>query len=223
MTKKMILLNASPRKNKNTAQMLESVMKGAQEAGAECELIHLTSLNYKGCVSCFACKRTGNTCGGLCIQKDDLRPVLEKILEADALVVGSPIYWHDTTGMFRNFIERLFFPILSYDNADEHGAIKYLDKKMPTAVVYTMNMPSEYYNVFNYHIILEPVRKQMETFFGSCEQLEARNTWQFFPDYSKFDAKAVDVNQKQWIRDNQWPKDLQAAYELGKRMIENTD
>ena len=79
MTKKMILLNASPRKNKNTAQMLESVMKGAQEAGAECELIHLTSLNYKGCVSCFACKRTGNTCGGLCIQKDDLRPVLEKI------------------------------------------------------------------------------------------------------------------------------------------------
>ena len=49
MTKKMILLNASPRKNKNTAQMLESVMKGAQEAGAECELIHLTSLNYKGC------------------------------------------------------------------------------------------------------------------------------------------------------------------------------
>ena len=144
----------------------------------------------------------------------------EKILEADALVVGSPIYWHDTTGMFRNFIERLFFPILSYDNADEHGAIKYLDKRMPTAVVYTMNMPSEYYNVFNYHIILEPVRKQMEAFFGSCEQLEARNTWQFFPDYSKFDAKAVDVNQKQWIRDNQWPKDLQAAYELGRRMIE---
>ena len=220
MTKKMILLNASPRKNKNTAQMLESVMKGAQEAGAECELIHLTSLNYKGCVSCFACKRTGNTCGGLCIQKDDLRPVLEKILEADALVVGSPIYWHDTTGMFRNFIERLFFPILSYDNADENGAIKYLDKKMPTAVVYTMNMPSEYYNVFNYHIILEPVRKQMETFFGSCEQLEARNTWQFFPDYSKYDAKAVDVNQKQWIRDNQWPKDLQAAYELGKRLVQ---
>ena len=41
MTKKMILLNASPRKNKNTAQMLESVMKGAQEAGAEVELVNL--------------------------------------------------------------------------------------------------------------------------------------------------------------------------------------
>ena len=56
--------------------------------------------------------------------------------------------------------------------------------------------------------------------FCTKTELEARNTWQFFPDYSKYDAKAVDVNQKQWIRDNQWPKDLQAAYELGRRMIE---
>lgn len=222
MTKKMILLNASPRKNKNTAQMLESVMKGAQEAGAEVELIHLTSLNYKGCVSCMACKRTGNKCGGLCIQKDDLRPVLEKILEADALVVGSPIYWHNTTGMFRNFIERLFFPILSY-NADENGAIKYLDKTMPCGVIYTMNVPPEYYEKFHYATILEPVRRQMQSFFGYCEQLNAMNTWQFYPDYSKYDAAAVDMEQKQWYRDNQWPKDLQAAYELGKRLIEQAE
>ena len=121
MTKKMILLNASPRKNRNTAQMLESVMKGAQEAGAECELIHLTSLNFKGCMSCMACKRTGNKCGGLCIQKDDLRPVLEKILEADALVMGSPIYWSYPTGMFRNVIERLLFPILPLRPRREDG------------------------------------------------------------------------------------------------------
>ena len=107
MTKRMILLNASPRKNKNTAQLLESVMKGAQEAGAECELIHLVGMNFKGCMSCFACKRTGNKCGGLCAYKDELRPVLEKILAADALVMGSPIYWSYPTGMFRNVIERL--------------------------------------------------------------------------------------------------------------------
>ena len=218
----MILLNASPRKNKNTAQMLESVMKGAQEAGAEVELIHLTELNYKGCVSCMACKRTGNKCGGLCIQKDDLRPVLEKILEADALVVGSPIYWHSATGMFRNFIERLFFPILSY-NADENGTIKYLDKKMPCGVIYTMNVTPEYYEKFHYATILDPVRRQMKSFFGYCEQLNALNTWQFYPDYSKYDANAVDLDLKQWYRDNQWPKDLQAAYELGKRLIEKAE
>lgn len=216
---KAIFINGSPRKNKNTAQMLESAMKGAQEAGAEVELIHLQNLQFKGCVSCFACKRKGNTCNGLCIQKDDLQPVLERILQADVLVIGSPIYWSYPTGMFRNFIERLFFPILSY-NADENGAIKYLNKKMPCGVIYTMNVTPEYYEHFHYHEILEPVRRQMESFFGYCEQLNAQNTWQFYPDYSKFDASAVDMEQKQWYRDNQWPKDLQAAYDLGKRLVE---
>ena len=56
---KAIFINGSPRKNKNTAQMLEAAMKGAQEAGAEVEMIHLYGLNYKGCMSCFFCKRKG--------------------------------------------------------------------------------------------------------------------------------------------------------------------
>lgn len=50
---KAIFINGSPRKNKNTAQMLESAMKGAQDAGAEVEMIHLYSLNYKGCMGCY--------------------------------------------------------------------------------------------------------------------------------------------------------------------------
>ena len=220
MTKKVVILNASPRKNKNTAQMLESVMKGAQEAGAEVELIHLMSLNYKGCVSCFACKRKGNTCGGLCIQKDDLKPVLEKILTADALVVGTPIYWAYPTGMFRNFIERLYFPILRYD-VDENGGYmaKYIDKKLKAAIIYTMNVTPDLYEKMNYEAILAPNQLYMKVMFGSCEVLNVHNTWQF-PDYSKYDTNAIDLNMKQWYRDNQWPKDLQAAYELGKRIVE---
>ena len=221
MAKKMILLNASPRKNRNTAQMLESVMKGAQEVGAECELIHLVGLNYKGCVSCMACKRTGNKCGGLCAFKDELRPVLERILQADAFVMGSPIYWSYPTGMFRNVIERLLFPILRYEIDETTGSTaKNIDKKMPTALIYTMNCTPKYYDLFNYGPILAPDQQYMQQMFGSCEVLNAQGTWQFYPDYSKYDASAVDLEEKQWYRDNQWPKDLQAAYELGKRMVE---
>ena len=221
MAKKMILLNASPRKNRNTAQMLESVMKGAQEAGAECELIHLVGLNYKGCVSCMACKRTGNKCGGLCAFKDELRPVLERILQADAFVMGSPIYWSYPTGMFRNVIERLLFPILRYEIDETTGSTaKNIDKKMPTALIYTMNCTPKYYDLFNYGPILAPDQQYMQQMFGSCEVLNAQGTWQFYPDYSKYDASAVDLEEKQWYRDNQWPKDLQAAYELGKRLVE---
>ena len=54
---KAVFINGSPRKNKNTAQMLEAAMKGAQEAGAETELIHLYGLNYKGCMT-YASRKT---------------------------------------------------------------------------------------------------------------------------------------------------------------------
>ena len=221
MTKKMILLNASPRKNKNTAQILESVMKGAQEAGAEAELIHLVSMNFKGCMSCFSCKRTGNKCNGLCAYKDELRPLLEKILQADAFVMGSPIYWSYPTGMFRNVIERLLFPILRYDFDEKTGgASKYIDKRMKTALIYTMNNTPERYDLVNYGTILAPDQQYMEMMFGSCEVLNSFNTWQF-PDYSKYDSSAIDIAEKEWYRDNQFPKDLQGAYELGKRLVES--
>ncbi|MBO4874744.1 MAG: flavodoxin family protein [Bacteroidales bacterium] len=217
---KAIFINGSPRKNKNTAQMLESAMNGAQEAGAEVEMIHLQNLNFKGCVSCFACKRKGNTCSGLCIQKDDLRPVLERILQADVLVVGSPIYWSYPTGMFRNLIERLLFPILRYDKGEKpNTASKYIDKQLKCGLIYTMNNTPERYKLVHYDTILEPDRQYMEMMFGHCEVVNAFNTWQF-PDYSKFDTSAVDVAEKQRFRDNQWPQDLQKAYELGKRLVE---
>ena len=215
-----IFINGSPRKNKNTAQMLESAMKGAQEAGAEVELIHLQNLQFKGCVSCFACKRKGNKCNGLCAQRDDLQPVLERILQADVLVVGSPIYWSYPTGMFRNFIERLLFPILRYDKGEQPGtASKYINKRLQTAIIYTMNCTPERYKLVHYDTILEPDRQYMEMMFGHCEVVNAFNTWQF-QDYSKFDTSAVDVAEKQQVRDHQWPKDLQAAYDLGKRLAE---
>ena len=219
--KKIVILNASPRKDKNTATLLKEVQRGAEEKGAEALYVNLIDLTFSGCHSCFACKRTGNTCNGLCAYKDDLRPVLEKILQADALVIASPIYWSYPTGMFRNVIERLLFPILRYDKGERPGtASKYIDKKMKTALIYTMNVTPEMYKQYGYETILGPDQRYMEMMFGSCEVLNAHNTWQFFPDYEKFDTSAVDLDSKQWYRDNQWPKDLQAAYDLGKRLVE---
>ena len=106
----MILLNASPRKNKNTAQMLESAMKGAEEAGAETELVHLYDLDYKGCKSCFACQLKNAKTDSVCAIRDGLRPLLEKAREADVIVIGSPVYFSYPTGETRSFLERLIFP-----------------------------------------------------------------------------------------------------------------
>ena len=220
MAKKIVIINGSPRLNKNTATLLKEAQRGAESIGAEVEYIDLVKLNFKGCMSCFACKRKGNTCNGLCAWKDDLRPVLESIHQADALIIGSPIYWSYPTGMFRNLMERILFPILRYD-VDENGGYmaKYLDKRMPTALIYTMNVTPENYKLMNYAAILEPNRQHLELMFGSCEVLNAHGTWQF-PDYSKYDASAVDVAEKEWYRENQFPKDKQAAFDLAIRLLQ---
>ena len=93
---KVMLLNGSPRKNWNTAQVLKSAQKGAESVGAETEYIDLYDLTYTGCRSCMACKRKGaERCK--CFWKDDLSPVIDRIFAADALFVGSPIYLGDIT------------------------------------------------------------------------------------------------------------------------------
>lgn len=95
---KIFAFNGSPRKKWNTAQMLQKVLDGAAACGAETELVHLYDVSFKGCMSCFACKRTNNKTNGLCAFRDALTPVLEKARQADAFIVGSPVYYDYPTG-----------------------------------------------------------------------------------------------------------------------------
>ena len=217
---KIIILNASPRKNGNTAKMLKEAMRGAEDSNIEVEYINLVDLNYKGCMSCFSCKLKNNKTNGLCVFKDDLRPILEKILSADALIIGTPIYFSNPTGMFRNLVERLLFPIMTYLNTDNpnHFYKLQIEKKLPVALIYTMNCPEDKAPKLNYPIIFETDKRSFESMFGYCEILTSYNTYQF-PDYSKYLVEMSAEKIKADIRNNQFPKDLQKAYELGKRLI----
>src|SRR5208282_355434 len=100
------------RKTWNTAQLLEYALKGAESVGAETDIVHLYDLAYKGCTSCFSCKLVGGKSYGKCALKDELTPILEKILSADALILGSPIYVGTATGEMRAFLERLLYPFI---------------------------------------------------------------------------------------------------------------
>ncbi len=77
-----LFINGSPRKQWNTAQLLQKAMEGAKDAGAEVEMVNLydRNLNYKGCMSCFACKVKGGR-KGVCLFKDDLQSIMEKAYE----------------------------------------------------------------------------------------------------------------------------------------------
>ena len=132
---KVIAINGSPRKNWNTATLLQKALDGAASQGAETEIFHLYELNYKGCVSCFACKTKNGPSYGMCAVKDDLTPILKKVEIVDAIIFGSPIYYGSVTGEMRSFMERLLFPYSTY--TDPPGTL--FPRKIRTGFIYTLN------------------------------------------------------------------------------------
>ena len=92
--KRIIIIDGGTRKNMNTAELLQSFAEGANSVGSDIEVktVRLYDLNYKGCMSCMACKLKGKV-SNICLFKDALTPILEEIAKADGLVLGSPIYF----------------------------------------------------------------------------------------------------------------------------------
>jgi multimeric flavodoxin WrbA len=88
---------------------LQHALDGAASRGANVEMIHLYDYNYKGCISCFSCKLKGGKSYGRCAVKDDLEPILNKVHDVDAIILGSPIYFGMPTGVIRSCMERLLF------------------------------------------------------------------------------------------------------------------
>lgn len=220
---KALFVNGSPRKDWSTAKMLEKAMKGVSDAGADVELVNLYDAAFKGCVSCFACKLKNSKTNGLCAFKDSLTPILEKTHKADIIVIGSPIYFSCPTGPVRSFMERLMFPVLSYNpKTDEKtGKMKggILTKTIPTAMIYTMGCTEDTMKECHYPEILGENSKFLEMLFGYTETVCSYNTYQF-DDYSKYDVAEYVKSSRSRQRDEQFPKDLQIAYKLGKRLVQ---
>ena len=220
---KAIFINGSPRKGWNTHQMLEAAAEGARSVGAETEVIHLYDLNFTGCKSCFACKLVGSKTNGICAVRDDLRPVLEKIMDADVLVVGSPIYYSHLTGETLSFQERLIFPVMHY-GADENGnIIRDLPKPKRCGLIATMNCPEQFMERHHCPELLEEFVGSLTWLLGDGsskgEVVCACDTWQF-TDYSMYDVPMFDVEKKAEQREKQFPIDLQNAFDMGKRLCE---
>ncbi|MDY6407699.1 MAG: flavodoxin family protein [Pseudomonadota bacterium] len=216
MTKVMII-NGSPRKNFNTAKLLKEAARGAEDAGAEVEIVHLYDMLYKGCISCLMCKRKGANIKGLCFYKDALTPVLEKCLNVDAVILGSPVYHSYPTGMLRSFMERFMFPAHTYMVDREHGGLKrVLMRTLPVGLIMTMNAPESHFNNSSYHTILNENEESLRHVFGYSETLYAFDTYQFI-DYAKYDCDLFDEAHKAKVRDEQFPKDMAKAYDMGKR------
>lgn len=210
---KLLAINGSPRKNRNTASLLEKIAEGAASKGAESELVHLRDMKFSGCVSCFECKRVGGASYGACAVKDELTGLLEKAAEADVLVLGSPIFYGTETSYMRAFMERLHYPSMIYKKEN-----RYLSKhKKGTALVYTMNMPQEFLGQLGYDRVIAAAKRRMEDSYGSCELLVCCDTKQF-DDYGKYEVDIFDVGEKLKRHEEVFPEELRLAFELGQNL-----
>ncbi len=211
---KIIGVNGSPRKNWNTATLLASALEGAASLGAETELAHLYDLRYTGCTSCFACKLKGGPSAGRCAVKDGLSPLLRKIEEeADAIVLGSPVYFGAMTGQMRSFLERLLFAPTVYTNPPS----SVFPRKVRTGVIYTMNVPREGFDRMGYGAMTQATEAALRRVFGSSQTFCCYDTCQF-PDYSKVVMEYFDPAQKAARRETAFPDDCRKAFELGRTL-----
>ncbi len=207
--KKIMVIDGGPRKNMNTAAMCEKFAEGARSAGAEVSIVRLYSLNFKGCMSCMACKLKGKA-SQICKFKDELTPVLEEIATADGLALASPIYFGGVTAEMHAFLERLEFPWLSYNDYSLTAP-----KKMPVVLMETMNGTPEQNNSQGFGA------KEMciAAALGQPEKITAYNTCQV-KNYDHYELAGFSAEAKLNWRENNWEKDLNNAYEAGKRMAE---
>ena len=212
--KNFIAINGSPRRNGNTATLLQHAVQGAKDAGASAELINLYALNFKGCTSCFACKLKSRPHGS-CAMKDDLSPVLEKIKSADAVVFGAPIYFMNLPAGMIALIERLFFS--NYIYSEEIPTV--FPKKLPSAFVYTMNMTRDHFAFFGMKERLGMYEGFTEKILGVAPKvLRAYNTVQF-KDYSRYESSIFDPEEKFAYREKHFPEDCAAAYDIGRELV----
>ena len=214
---KIYIINSSPRKGRNTDEMCKSFKKGVENAGGEGKIIYLNDLIFKGCRECFACKLKNGKNYGKCAFSDEITPILNDISHSDGIVFATPIFFGDASGVMKSFAERLLFPYIRYDKDFTSIA----PKRLRTAVIYTMNVTKE---IFENDYLRADNSGQLGLFeswiekvFEKPERICAHNTYQF-SDHDKYDAEIWDANDKEWQRQNVFPKDLKNAYEAGKRM-----
>jgi multimeric flavodoxin WrbA len=208
--------NGGPRKTWNTATLLEKALEGARAQGAETTLVHLYDLQYQGCRSCFGCKTRGGKSHGKCAMQDSLTPLLERARQADALLLGSPIYFWAITGEMKSFLERLLFPYYRYAK-DDDPAPSLFPRVIPTAFIYTMGAPEQRMREYGYDQAIRLNELFLKRVYGRSESLISCDTYQF-EDYAKIDQERFDVGEKAAWRQEHFPKDCQRAFELGGRL-----
>ena len=210
--KKIVAVNCSPRAGWNTATLVKEAADGARAEGAQVQYYDLYKLaKFTGCRSCFACKLPESYMK--CSFRDDMKPLLDEIREADGLIIGTPNYLGNASAGFRALYERLVFPYITYKKEKRGGS----GRKIPVLLIFTSNVSEEGYESGKYKDMVEGYKNTLSNFIGPTELFICGNTLQV-NDYERFDWTLFDVADKRERRDKVFPQEREKAFETGKAM-----
>lgn len=125
MKKKVLILSGSPRKGGNSDRLCDEFMRGAIESGNNVEKIRVAEKNIGYCRACYACKDTG-----ICVIKDDTAEILQKIIDADVIVLASPVYFYSIDAQLKTLIDRSVARWTEVKNKEFYYITTAADKEM---------------------------------------------------------------------------------------------
>ena len=137
---KVVIFNGSPRKDGNTSTILQMIERGAKEHNAEVRNYTLFKMKMSACQGCFGCRIND----GDCVLTDELKKAIDELKTADAIVVGSPVYFMQINGMVKNMYDR-FFPLLGTEGKPRYG-----QKKIVTVYTQELDDPHMYDTYFDF-------------------------------------------------------------------------
>lgn len=129
MGKKVLILSGSPRKGGNSDILCDEFLRGAQEAGNKVEKLRVSALKIHPCSACYFCRDHG----GQCVHKDDMAEVLQKMIDADVLVLASPVYFYSIDAQLKAVIDRTLARWLEVKNKEFYYIVTMADESLSSA------------------------------------------------------------------------------------------
>ncbi len=126
--KKVLILSGSPRKHGNSDILCDEFARGAILAGHEVEKIRVAEKKIGYCLGCYACKSTG-----ICAIKDDMAEILQKMIDADVLVLASPVYFYSIDAQLKALIDRTVARWLEVKNKEFYYIVTAADEELSSA------------------------------------------------------------------------------------------
>lgn len=128
MSKKVLILSGSPRKGGNSDILCNEFARGASEAGNEVEKIRIAEKNVGYCRACYACRDTGK-----CVISDDMGEILQKMIDADVIVLASPVYFYSIDAQLKTVIDRTVARWLEVKNKEFYYIVTAADEELGSA------------------------------------------------------------------------------------------